>query len=40
MGVRGYFEADVLSTQSTSDPDVVNGIKESIPLAPRKWVEM
>ena len=24
------LETDVLSTQSTSDPDVVNGIRESI----------
>lgn len=29
----GYFWADVLSTQSTSDPDVVNGINESMPRA-------
>ena len=30
MGLMEVLRTDVLSTQSTSEPDVVNGIKESI----------
>ena len=31
------LETDVLSTQSTSDPDVVNGISESIVYVYTGW---
>lgn len=35
--LKFYFWADVLSTQSTRDPEVVNGIRES--MVPRVLLE-
>jgi len=36
-GAEVDFGADVLSTQSTSDPEVVNGINESIVCVACSW---